>query len=209
MEKKRLKIEKPGFQHTISEARASWSKLFTRRIVPSAVGVALSVALAACGGGSAPTSGAIPTTQGMAEVAAAASAASSTSVSLATSLKMNASSIATDTQTDRFIVKYKTGTPERGATSALQPRLDKLASAFPSRRHLRRMGIGSDVVTTERKLNAKEAKAFMRAVASDPPILTWSTLNRMSLYPLARLPMIRSIACNGGFSQTWTPVSPM
>jgi serine protease len=30
------------------------------------------------------------------------------------------------------------------------------------------MGIGSDVVTTERKLNAKEAKAFMRAVASDP-----------------------------------------
>jgi serine protease len=32
------------------------------------------------------------------------------------------------------------------------------------------MGIGSDVVTTERKLNAKEAKAFMRAVASDPDV---------------------------------------
>ncbi|CAE6737556.1 S8 family serine peptidase [Paraburkholderia domus] len=32
------------------------------------------------------------------------------------------------------------------------------------------MGIGSDVVTTERKLNATEAKAFMRAIASDPDV---------------------------------------
>lgn len=32
------------------------------------------------------------------------------------------------------------------------------------------MDIGSDVVTTERKLNARETKAFMRAIASDPNV---------------------------------------
>jgi serine protease len=84
---------------------------------------------------------------------------------------MNASSIAPDTQTDHFIVKYKTGTAERNATSAVQSRLDALASTFPSRaHHLRRIGVGSDVITTERKLNAKEAKAFMRTIASDPDV---------------------------------------
>src|SRR5258708_12529585 len=35
---------------------------------------------------------------------------------------------------------------------------------------MRRMGIGADVVTTERKRTAKEAKAVMRAIASDPNV---------------------------------------
>lgn len=84
---------------------------------------------------------------------------------------MNAGSIAPDSHTDRFIVRYRTGTAERAASSAVQSRLDRLASAFPARaRHARRMGLGADVITTERKLNAKEAKAFMRAIASDPDV---------------------------------------
>jgi serine protease len=107
----------------------------------------------------------------MAEVATAASAASSTSVSLATSLKMHTSSIAPDTQTSRFIIKYKTGTAERGSTIAVQAKLDRLASALPARaHHSRRLVLGADVVTTERALNARDAKAFMRAIASDPNV---------------------------------------
>ncbi|MFL9907794.1 S8 family serine peptidase [Paraburkholderia sp. RL17-337-BIB-A] len=91
--------------------------------------------------------------------------------SLAMSMKMNTSSLAADASVDRFIVKYKTGTPERRSTSSVQARLDKLGSAFPSKaRHLRRLGLGSDVVKTDRALNAIEAKAFMRAIASDPDV---------------------------------------
>jgi serine protease len=84
---------------------------------------------------------------------------------------MNTTSITSDSQTDRFIIKYKTGTVERGSTSAVQSKLDKLAGTIPARaHHLRRLGIGADVVTTERKLTGQEAKAFMRAIAADPNV---------------------------------------
>ncbi len=87
------------------------------------------------------------------------------------SLKMNASGLSSDASVDRFIVKYKSGTAEGGSTTAVQSRLNRLAGAFPSKaRHQRRMGVGADVITTERKLNVKEAKAFMRAIASDPDV---------------------------------------
>ena len=80
-------------------------------------------------------------------------------------------SITPDSQTDRFIIKYKTSTPERASTSAVQSKLDKQATAFPARaHHLRRLGIGADVVTTERKLTGNEAKAFMRSIATDPNV---------------------------------------
>jgi serine protease len=150
-----------------------WSKISVRRVLAGSTCISLSLALTACGGdgGADSTSAASPTPQSTAEVATAASAASSSVVTLATSLKMNTSSIAPDTSTDRFIIRYKTGTAERVSTTAAQSKLDRQASAFPARaHHLRRMGIGSDVVTTERKLNAKEAKAFMRAIASDPNV---------------------------------------
>jgi serine protease len=158
---------------TINKLSLMWSKIRSRRVLAGSACISFSLALTACGGdgGADSTSAASPTPQSTAEVAAAASAASSNVVTLATSLKMNASSIAPDTSTDRFIIRYKTGTVERVSTTAAQSKLDRLASAFPARaHHLRRMGIGSDVVTTERKLNAKEAKAFMRAIASDPNV---------------------------------------
>ena len=147
-------------------------KSSVRRVLAGAACLSLSLALTACGGGdNATTAEATPAAQNAAEVAAAASAASATSVPLATSLKMNTSSIDSNTSIDRFIVRYKTGTAERGSTSSAQSQLDKLAGALPARaHHVRRMGIGSDVVTTERKLNANEAKAFMRAMASDPNV---------------------------------------
>jgi len=98
-------------------------------------------------------------------------AASSAVVTAVAAMRMNASAISADSQTDRFIVRYKVGTTARSDSTAVQSRLDRLASAFPARaRHARRMGLGADVLTIDRKLNAKEAKAFMRAIASDPDV---------------------------------------
>jgi serine protease len=158
----------------IATANSTLSAPLARRIASGAFGVALSVMLTACGGGNGSTPGAVATSLSKteaAEVAAAASAAKSESVPLATALKMNATSITDDTQTDRFIVKYKDGTAELTGITAVQSRLEKFASAFPSRaHHLRRTGVGADVVMTERKLSPKETKAFMRAIATDPDV---------------------------------------
>lgn len=148
-------------------------KLPTRRIVAAVANLALALSLAACSGNDSNDSAshAAAVSSDKAEVDAAASAASSRSVPLAMSLKMNTTGITSDSQTDRFIVKYKTGTVERRASSSVQTKLDKLASTFPAKaHHLRRMGIGADVVTTERKLSSTQAKAFMRAIAADPNV---------------------------------------
>lgn len=76
-----------------------------------------------------------------------------------------------DAMTDRFIVKYKTDSAEGKQASAVDMKLARLSAALPSKaHHFRRMGIGADVVTTERKLNASDAKAFMRGIASDPNV---------------------------------------
>ncbi|MEM5311519.1 S8 family serine peptidase [Paraburkholderia sp. JHI869] len=131
--------------------------------------------VAACGGenstGSALTtskSEEIPL-EAKAEVAAAASAAATENPPSTIAMKVHASAI--EDETDRFIVKYKNGSTERKDANAVQTKLNRLASAFPAKtRHTRRMGIGADVVTSERKLNAAEAKAFMRAIASDPNV---------------------------------------
>jgi serine protease len=136
-------------------------------VLAGAACISLSLTLAACG----PSTVSDTTSEAKEAVAAAADTASSSTVSLQTALKMNLSSLSPDASSDRFIVKYKTGTAERRAASAVQSKLNRLANDFPSKaHHMRRMGIGADVVTTERKLTAKEAKAFMRAIASDPNV---------------------------------------
>lgn len=162
-----------GLREPMNRADLAKSKKRFPRALAGITCFCLALALTACGGHSESdaTTQSVPTAQSTALVAAAASAASSNTVSMAMSLKMNPTSLAPDTSTDRFIVKYKTGTSEGGSTTAVQAKLDRLASAFPSKaRHLRRMGIGADVVTTARKLNAAEARAFMRAIASDPNV---------------------------------------
>jgi serine protease len=150
-----------------------WSRLHTRRIVAGTAVLSLAVALSACGGsvGSSDDASSAASVADNQMLAAAKGAAGSGTISLPIATKMNATSLTTDATTDRFIVRYKSGTVERGSMPAVQSRLDRLTGAFPSRaRHSRRMGLGSDVVTTERKLNAKEAMEFMRAMASDPDV---------------------------------------
>ncbi|WP_321963977.1 S8 family serine peptidase [Paraburkholderia sp. J7] len=137
--------------------------------------VILLLTVAACGGensaGSALSTSKSEETplEAKAEAAAAASAAATETVSPAIAMKVHGSAI--QDGTDRFIVKYKDGSTERKDSNAIQTKLNRLASAFPAKgRHLRRMGIGADVVTSERKLTAAEARAFMRAIASDPNV---------------------------------------
>ncbi|VVD31741.1 putative Subtilisin [Paraburkholderia dioscoreae] len=173
MKKERAETGKVGLQHAVIRADSIRSRISIGRFAASVANVTLALALAACSGNGASdtASQSAPTARDADEVAAAAGAAASSTVPLAMSLKMNTTGITSDSQTDRFIIKYKTGSAERGSSSAVQSRLDKLASTFPARaHHLRRMGIGADVVTTERKLSSTQAKAFMRAIAADPNV---------------------------------------
>lgn len=172
MQRKRFARGWAGLSKAIDRCHLMRSASKPRKLLIGVTWVSLSLALAACsGGGGSDGDISADSKAAVADAAVAASAASSTIVTAPMALKMNTSSITPDTETDRFIVKYKTGTSERGATSAVQSRLDKLASAFPAKaHHTRRMGIGADVITTERKLHANEAKAFMRAIASDPDV---------------------------------------
>jgi serine protease len=169
MHKERREDERNGSLAAITDTGARWSTIKTRRLLTGAACLSFSLALAACGGNSGSDTATATTTPTLEKTAALA--ASSSSVPLNMSLKMNTSGLSSDASNDRFIIKYKTATAEGRSTSAVQSRLDRLAGAFPARaRHVRRMGIGSDVVTTERKLNGQDARSFMRAVASDPNV---------------------------------------
>jgi serine protease len=137
------------------------------------VGLSLLLALAACGGSgnSETASASAPAANAQMVEKNDAGAALSNTDSPEVSSKINDSSLTPDSLTDRFIIRYKDGTTERKATAAVQSRLDRPVRSYPSKaRHLRRMGIGSDVVTTDRKLDWNEAKAFMRSIASDPDV---------------------------------------
>ncbi|WP_322093530.1 S8 family serine peptidase [Paraburkholderia bannensis] len=137
----------------------------------------LVLALAACGGASDGGSALASSKNepiaaiAKAEVAAAASAAASESVTPEIAARVKTNAVRDDSHIDQFVVKYKDGSVERANATEVERKLDRLAIALPSKaRHRRRMGIGADVITTDRKLNAKDAKAFMRAVASDPNV---------------------------------------
>lgn len=76
---------------------------------------------------------------------------------------------------DRFIVGYRNGTPERKDVAAAKESLARAAVArvggqAVALKHLRRMGIGSDVVRIDRKLDRVEAESLMRQIAADPDV---------------------------------------
>lgn len=76
---------------------------------------------------------------------------------------------------DRFIVGYRNGTSEKKSIANAKESLARAAVAgvggkAVALKHLRRMGIGSDVVRADRKLDAAEAAALMRQIANDPDV---------------------------------------
>lgn len=92
-------------------------------------------------------------------------------------------------QYDRFIVKFKDGTPEASSTATLRRSLQSASASATqlmraqriqgglrsnadgfSANHLRRMSLGADVVTTSRKLRTEEAELLMQQIASNPNV---------------------------------------
>lgn len=76
---------------------------------------------------------------------------------------------------DQFIVGYRSGSPERGSVTKAKESLARAASTpvggkALTLKHLRRMGIGSDVVHAGRKLDRVEAESLMRQIAANPDV---------------------------------------
>ena len=104
--------------------------------------------------------------------------------------RVDLSAIQSGTQFDRFIVKYRAGTPEAsnpaelnrslqaaavGANQLVQAsRLQRGERAAPGKplaaSHVRRMSLGADVVATSQKLGAAEAETLMRQIAANPNV---------------------------------------
>jgi serine protease len=95
-----------------------------------------------------------------------------------------------DTQFDRFIIKYRTGTPEAASVSTVQKSLNdasgrahqliqsaRLQSGVQAKSakplavsHFRRMTQGADVVTVSEKLDRASATILMRQIAANPNV---------------------------------------
>jgi serine protease len=72
---------------------------------------------------------------------------------------------------DRFIVRFKAGTPERNDSAARQRALDAIGRAHGLHLgQLRHLALGADVIRADRKLDAAEAKALMLRLARDPRV---------------------------------------
>ena len=103
--------------------------------------------------------------------------------------RVDLSAIASDTQFDQFIVKYKAGTPEASNPAELKRSLEiaavganQLVQAARLQRdgrgtgkplaanHVRRMSLGADVVASSQKLSASEAETLMRQIAANPNV---------------------------------------
>ncbi len=89
---------------------------------------------------------------------------------------------------DRFVVKFRDGTPEQQNPAALRRALESVSVSAnqmiqgdSAKRgetgrkpvvasHLRRMSLGADVITTSSKLGRADAEALMRQIASNPNV---------------------------------------
>ncbi|MGH8076939.1 MAG: S8 family peptidase, partial [Lysobacter sp.] len=75
---------------------------------------------------------------------------------------------------NQFIVRYRTGSAERADVTKAKGALNRAAATAGGKAlglgHLRRMGIGADVVKADRKLDRVEAEALMRQIAADPNV---------------------------------------
>jgi serine protease len=104
--------------------------------------------------------------------------------------RVNMGAIGTDTQFDRFIVKYREGTPEAKSATTLQralndasvstnqliqaDRLQKGLKSAPTKPlsvgHVRRMSLGADVIASSQKLDRTGAATLMRQIAANPNV---------------------------------------
>ena len=128
--------------------------------------------------------------------------------------RVDLSAIESGTQFDRFIVKYRAGTPEAANPAALQCALDAASvganqmiqgaraqaggssrGAKPlATRHLRRMSLGADVFATSQKLGRAEAQLLMNQIAANPNV-EFVQIDRLMKHTL--------VPNDTSFSQQW------
>ena len=76
---------------------------------------------------------------------------------------------------DGFIVKYRDGSAERRDVGKVKSALTRMGQARIAGRamrlgHVRRLALGADLVSVDRKLDRVEAEALMRRLAADPNV---------------------------------------
>jgi serine protease len=104
--------------------------------------------------------------------------------------RVNMGAINTSTQFDRFIVKYRAGTPEAKSAATLQKALNaasvqtnqliesarlqqglkSIATKPLAVGHVRRMSLGADVIASSQKLDRAGAATLMRQIAANPNV---------------------------------------
>ena len=90
--------------------------------------------------------------------------------------RINLSTLSNKEPVDGFIVTYHAGSAIKRNTAAMQQSLDRAASSAFGRasalglHHERTLGIGSELVTTDRPLDRLEAETLMRQIAADPDV---------------------------------------
>ncbi|GAB3744394.1 S8 family peptidase [Lysobacter olei] len=88
--------------------------------------------------------------------------------------EVNLSGLA-DGAADQFIVRYKSGSAERADVNRAKAAFGRAVATGVSGKalgltHQRRLAIGADVVTANRKLDRVEAESLMRQIAADPNV---------------------------------------
>ncbi|NUO77535.1 MAG: S8 family serine peptidase [Lysobacter sp.] len=113
--------------------------------------------------------------------------------------RINVNSLKSSPTHSRFVVKYRAGTGERNDNGMLQRSLNSAASstllqiaptgagrtkaaAALSLKRNKRMGIGADVITTNRPLDRVEAEALMRQIAANPNVEYVEADRKMQLF---------------------------
>ncbi len=90
--------------------------------------------------------------------------------------RINLSTLSNKEPVDGFIVTYRAGSAIKRNAAVMQQSLDRAASgAFGHAstlglHHERTLGIGSELVTTDRPLDRLEAETLMRQIAADPDV---------------------------------------
>jgi serine protease len=73
---------------------------------------------------------------------------------------------------DRFIVKYRDGSAQRADVAQARAELARMAASVNGGqlKHVHRLALGADVVTSDRKLDRVDAESLMRRIAANPNV---------------------------------------
>jgi serine protease len=109
--------------------------------------------------------------------------------------QLNTSGMDDNGKYDRFLIRFKDGTPEHGNAASLKRALDDAGRANGvGVGHMRKLAVGADVIRSDRKLNKAAAEALMRRLANHPNVL---------YVELDKLNTIRMTPNDPGYAQQW------